>query len=212
MLSMPVVAYVLIYTSNRYSFRNSLTFEPVPASGYESRIAYLNSNEQMFFHLGFRKIDEFYLKTSHPVVAYVYRHEQYPVLFWDYDMQVVKFCDLVTRFDNGYSLTTTNGKNGGAFPRPDEHLLQAFPLIPADGLLDQHLQGVQFLTQREFHICEDQTGGHRERFLEQFLEAGEKLRTPLSPIQMVYSMATNYKERHAKPIRDQVFAKTVRMP
>ena len=212
LLTIPVFGYVALYAMNRYSFRSSLNYEPIPATGCETAIEWLRNNESLCLQLGFRKIDEFRLKLSHPLVTYVYVNEQYPLSFLDYVIETVRCCDLITRFDNGYSLTTSNGKNGGSVPRPDEHLLQAFPSMGLEGLLDQHLQAVRFLTQRGFHIRPDQIENLRKRFLEQFLEDGKKLTTPLSPIQIVYWLATNYKERHAKPIMEQVLAKTVRLP
>lgn len=206
------LGYIQLYATNRYNFRSTVQLEPIPESGYEKRIAGLDANQNALAGLGFTKIDEFYLRVSPDTVAYSYRHEQYPITLVDYDMQAAKFCDMVTQFDNGYTLTTTNGQNAGVVPLPENRLGQQFPRAGFADLLHAHLDAGQFLHERGFQPSRLQSEIYRQSFLEHFHEAGNYMKSPLSPIKLLYRMATNEKKRYARPIRQQHLANTIRLP
>jgi hypothetical protein len=212
LLCLPLLAYVQIYSAGRYNFRDSLTFEPIPDTGYEQRIKELDLNRQIWESLGFRKFDEFYLRLSTDVVAYAYYHEQYPINLCDYHMQSVRSCDLITRFDNQYTLTTSNGKEAGTAPRAEQNLLQVFPSSFSPELLERHLQAGQFLHERGFRVTPSPIHNFRKWFMEDFMKAGEKLKEILMPVKMIYWMATDRKQKYMKPIQQQFLAKLVRLP
>lgn len=211
-LCMPLLAYAQIYAVGRYNFRDSLEFEPIPLAGYEQRIKELDLNQQIWQSLGFRKFDEFYLRLSTDVVAYAYYHEQYPIQLCDYHMQSVKSCDLTTKFDNQYSLTTANGKDAGTAPRPEQNLLQVFPPAFFPELLERHLQAGRFLYERGFRVRQPETHNFRNWFMESFMESGKELKEPLMPLKMIYWMATDRKQKYMKPIQQQSLAKLIRLP
>lgn len=214
LLCMPLLAYAQIYAAGRYNFRNSLQFEPIPGTGYERRIKELDFNQQIWQSLGFRKFDEFYLRLSADVVVYAYYHEQYPVQLCDYHLQNSKTCDLITKFDNQYTLTTCSGKEGGTTPRPEENLLQVFPQAFFPELLHRHLQAGQFLYERGFRVdaLPPDASHFRNWFMESFMKTGEMFKNPLSPIKMIYWMATNRKQKYMKPVQQQFLAKLIRLP
>src|SRR5687768_14750555 len=85
LLALTVLGYVQIYAANRFSFRDSLELQPVPETGYEKRILWLDKNQRELADLGFTKTDEFYARTASDVVTYAYRHERYPITLLDYD-------------------------------------------------------------------------------------------------------------------------------
>jgi hypothetical protein len=212
LLCMPLLAYAQIYASGRYNFRDSLNFEPIPNSGYEQRIKDLDLNRQIWEGLGFRKFDEFYLRLSTDVVVYAYYHEQYPVQLCDYHMQSIRSCDLITKFDNQYSLTTASAKEAGTSPRPEKNLLQIFPSAFFPELLQRHLQAGQFLHEQGFRVMPTPTHNFRKWFMEDFMKAGEKFKEILMPVKMVYWMATDRKQKYMKPIQQQFLAKLIRLP
>jgi hypothetical protein len=211
-LCMPLLAYAQIYASSRYNFRDSLKFEPIPPAGYEQRIRELDFNQQIWESLGFRKFDEFYMRISTDVVVYAYYHEQYPVQLCDYHMQSIKSCDLITNFDNQYSLTTANAKEAGTAPRPEKSLLQVFPDAFLPELLQRHLQAGQFLYERGFRVRQPETHSFREWFMESYMEAGKMFKNPLSPIKLIYWMATGHKQKYMKPVQQQFLAKLIQLP
>lgn len=214
LLCMPPLAYAQIYAASRYNFRASLQFEPIPSAGYEQRIRELDLKQQIWQNLGFRKFDEFYLRLASDVVVYVYYHEQYPVQLCDYHMQNTKACDLITKFDNQYSLTTCSSKAAGTAPRPEENLLQVFPQAFLPELLQRHLQAGQFLYERGLRVepLLPEASYFREWFLESFMKSGEMFKNPLAPIKLIYWMATNRQQRYMKPIQQQFLAKLIQLP
>lgn len=213
LLLMPVTAYAQMVIFNQYTFRNSLELQPIPESGYEKRLVVLALNEQLLSNLGFRKIDEFFMKTSTDLIAFVYRHDQYPVTFCDYHVGGDKqWSDLITRFENEYSLTTSNSKYGGVIKRDKEFLLQNFESRLFQELLNQHLQAGKFLSGQDFQVKNLQSENFRQWFTDGFKKEGKKLRNPIMPLKIMYGMATNYKQRYAKPIQQQFLAKMLQLP
>jgi hypothetical protein len=212
LLCMPPLAYAQIYAVGRYNFRDSLKIEPIPGKGYEQRIQDLDLNQQIWENLGFRKFDEFYLQLSSDVVVYAYFHIQDPVYLCDYHMQHVKSCDLITTFQNQYTLTTANAKDAGTAPRPEQNLLQIFPAAFFQELLQRHLQAGQFLYERGFRVETQNKYKFRKEFMESFMKSGERLKNPLMPIQMIYWMITNRKEKYMKPVQQQFLAKQIQLP
>lgn len=212
LLCTPLLAYAQIYASGRYNFRDSLQFEPIPRAGYEQRIKELDLSRQILENLGFRKFDEFYLRLSTDVVVYAYYHEQYPVQLCDYHMQNLKFCDLVTNFADQYCLTTSSSKAAGTVPQPEKNLLQVFPQAFFPELLQRHLQAGQFLYERDFRVRQPDERHFRKWFMESFMKTGEIFKNPLSPIKMIYWMATDRKQKYMKPIQQQFLAKLIQLP
>ncbi|MEP6901819.1 MAG: hypothetical protein ABJA66_08720, partial [Actinomycetota bacterium] len=101
---MPVNVYLQIYASQQFSFRNSIQIENIPPTGYEKRIAELNSNEELLNNLGFDRFDEFYLPTTSDIVIYAYKHCDLPLILCQYHLAAGVWFDLMTDFENDFSL------------------------------------------------------------------------------------------------------------
>lgn len=202
-LLLPVLTYVQLCAANRYSFRKSLDFEPLPVKGYESRLADLGANERIWNSLGFKKFDEFYLRLSNDVVGFVYQHENYPVVACDYHFGSVRACDLVTRFKDGYSLDTASSASAGLIPRPAERMLQSFPGLTIDELLARHLEAGLFLHERGLRIEKIYLSDFREEFLKDYHLAGNEIGGALGPIKLFYWSATDRQKMYAKPVAEQ---------
>jgi hypothetical protein len=195
--------YGLIFASNLFSFRIGLDFEEIPSKGYELRISDLEQNKRVLQNLGFRQFDKFYLRTSTDVVSYAYLHEHFPVIFCDYHFGITKACDLVTNFENGYTLTTSNIPSAGNIPRPTKKMLQIFPDMTPDALLRNHLQSVEFLKFKGLRIELLAPEDFRLEFMKAYL--GERKNTIglLSPIKLLYWMMSGQKMMYMKPVQKQ---------
>jgi hypothetical protein len=211
LLTFVPVAYVQIYLTNRYNFRDSVRMEPVP-SGNGFRVLRLDDNQEKLAGFGFTKIDEFYLDLAPDVIAYVYRSEQHPITLLDYNVKIMTFVDLVTRFDNGWMLNTSDTKHAGASPVPENKLLQVFPYASFPDVLKAHLDAVEFLKQRGFQPSAVQSENYREAFMEHYRRDGKFATGILSPVKIVYRAVTGKKKRHFMPVQQQVIEKLVKLP
>ena len=211
-LSIPVLTYLMIFATNLYSFRISLDFAEIPAKGYGSRVIDLKQNERNLFGLGFLKFDEFYWRIATDAVVYAYTNETRTVVLCDYHLGGVKFCDFVTNFERGYSLTTSNTASSGNVPRSNKKMLQIFHGATFSEALKNHLQAVEFLKQKGFRVEHWHIHSFRLRFAKAFLSERENTIGLLSPVKLLYWMATNYKFRYMKSVQQQFLAKTLELP
>lgn len=211
-LSIPVLVYLMIFATNIYSFRISLDFEKVPEKGYGSRIFDLKTHERNLYGLGFKKFDEFYWRTATDAVVYAYTNDDRSIVLCDYHLGAVQFCDLVTNFEGGFSLTTSNASSSGNIPRPNKKMLQIFHGAVFSEALRNHLIAVEFLKQKNFRVRAWQIPNFRMRFAKEFLSQRENTIGLLSPVKLLYWMATNYKLRYMQPIQQQFLAKTLELP
>ena len=211
-LSIPVLVYLMIFATNLYSFRIALDFEKIPAKGYGSRIVDLKQHETNLFGLGFKKFDEFYWRTATDAIVYAYTNDTRTVVLCDYHLGAVTFCDLVTNFEGGFSLTTSNTSSAGNIPRSNKKMLQIFHGAVFSEALRNHLIAVEFLKQKGFQVRHWKIHNFRMRFAKAYLSERENTIGLLSPIKLLYWMATNYKIRYMKPIQQQFLAKTLELP
>lgn len=144
-IGLPVLAVVLVIVSVLYNFRQSLKMNNIPAHGYGSRIKDLDREAGKVYGLGFKKIDQFYLKTIPDSVTYVFQHEKEPFSLCIYHMGQKMVCDMLTRFENDYHLTTTDSVDAGMAPRPKKSLMQIFPRQPYATLVQQHRQALAYV-------------------------------------------------------------------
>src|SRR5262245_43094512 len=103
LMALPLVAYGQIYALNRYNFRDSLDFELIPDKGFEKNREALELAGDELADLGFIKFDEFCLRLSSNVIAYIYHHRTEPIYFCQYDFGTFQMSDFVTKFDNGFT-------------------------------------------------------------------------------------------------------------
>lgn len=206
-LFVPVLIYLMIFATSLYSFRIALDFEKIPAKGYGMRIIDLKQNQRVLFSVGFKKFDEFYWRIAADALVYAYFNADRTVILCDYHLGAVKSCDLVTNFQAGYSLTTSNAASAGNIPRGNKKMLQIFEGAGYSELLKNHLQSIEFLNQKGFKVKVWRVEDFRIEFAKAYL--GERKNTIglLSPVKLIYWMATNYKVRYMKPIQQQFMAK-----
>ena len=206
-LLLPPVAYGQIYALNRYTFRKSLDFEAIPAKDFPDRLTQLDENSRKFSQLGFVKFDEFLLRTSTNVVAYIYQHQTEPIYLCNYHFGQFEFSDLVTSFEDDFTLTTADTKKAGNVPRPNENMLQIFDGRPIDELLSHHLQAIQFLQTQGFSPKQLFPESFRTVFLKSYFEVGKKVTSLASPAKLVYWMASGVNKKYCKTVQQQYLAK-----
>lgn len=212
LILIPVNLYAQIYASQQYSFRDSIRLDEIPSGGYEKRIAELNSQIEHLYNLGFAKFDEFYLNASNDAVCYAYSHEELPIIFCQYHFEKSIFCDFDTRFENGYTLTTSNTKFSSICEiRPENLLLQAFPELSVEELLTKHQQSLSFLEHQGFVSQKNASNNFRNNFLEEYLETGKKVKGILAPFKVAYLLYYGDKVKHTKTIQEQFLSKTLRL-
>lgn len=209
--SIPVLVYAMIFATNLYSFRISLDFEKIPAKGYGMRVIDLKQNERRLYGLGFKKFDEFYWRIAAEAVVYVYVNEERTVVICDYHLGSFKFCDLITNFSNGFSLTTSSAANSRNIPRSNKKMLQIFDGAVYSELLRNHLQSVEFLKQKGNQVKIWRTENFRLEFIKAFLRERKNTITLLSPFKFLYRIATNHKAKYMMPIQQQ-FAEAALSP
>lgn len=141
----PLLVIALTYGSFSYSFRQSLRIEPIPNKGYTSRIRSLDIEKIKVDNLGFEKVDDFYLKMIPDTLIYVFKHKEEPVYLCLYHLGVKTTCDFVTRYGDGYSLTTCNNIDGGMTPRPEKSLLQIITKVTYTDMFGIHMKAHNFL-------------------------------------------------------------------
>ncbi len=212
LFSTPFLLYGQLYFSTRYNFRSSLQLEPIPEKGYEKRLSTLNSNEYQLRNLGFVKFDEFYLQISTDVVVYVYENPEKNLILCDYNFGSFNYIDLVSKYEEGYSLTTSNTENAGLIPRSDKTMLQVFLNHSLDELVARHLHTEGFLAQKGFIKDEFDLTYFREWFLSEYHKAGDVVNNTLGPAKSIYWMLSSNKMKYVKPVQEQFLAKTLQLP
>jgi hypothetical protein len=209
---LPLLAYGQIYALNRYTFRDSLDFEMIPEKGYQKRREALDLKKNELAELGFINFDEFYLRLSNDVIAYIYRHQAEPIYFCHYHLGTMEFYDLVTKFDNGFSLTTADSKNAGSIPRPKNKMLQIFEGREIEELLHHHLEAVKFLESQGFKTSPLYLSNFRSDFLNSFLEVGREVRGVFAPPKLIYWMVSGVSQNYCKSVQQQYLAKKLLLP
>jgi hypothetical protein len=91
-------------------------------------------------------------------------------------------------------------------------MLQIFHGAVFSEALRNHLIAIEFLKQKGFQVRYWKIHNFRMRFAKAFLSERENTIGLLSPIKLLYYMATNYKFRYMKPIQQQFLAKTLELP
>lgn len=200
----PLLIIVLTYLSFMYNFRDSLAIQPIPAHGYSARRRELDQAAQEIRILGFHKFDEFYLKTIPDSASYFFRHEQEPAIFCLYHLGKKMTCDLVTRYENLITLTTSNVVDAGMAPRPDKQLLQIFPGKSFMQLLNEHVESHRFILGQGIRTYNLGTNDFRHYFMKSFHEQGTYMsRSFFWPIQLVVRTVLQSGRAYCSSIRQQ---------
>lgn len=211
-LFVPVLTYVQIYLTFQASGRESLVFEPIPDTGYEKRLKALDTNEAIFSQFGFRKFDEFHLRTIPDLICYVYHHEQYPILAQHMHADALEAIAFETKFENGASLETSNSKNAGLITLEKTKMLQAFPGRSFDEILHKHFESVNYLRQNGYMPKPLSLPLFRQELMDELKIQLRKTKTLSAPIRMFYRLYFGKRNIYQKSIQAQQLAKTLALP
>jgi hypothetical protein len=200
----PFLIIGLIYGSFLYRFRESLKMETIPNSGYKKRTDALDRESIRIEALGFRKIDQFYLKTIPDSVTYVFKHEREPICFCIYHFGKKFACDYVTRYRNGFFLTTSDAIDSGMTPRPSKALLQIFPDQTYEKLLNEHRAAHAYINRNSINIFDIPETEFRFYFMKCLHEQSEYIRKyPFWPILLLIRTLIQYGRKFCRTVPDQ---------
>jgi hypothetical protein len=203
-IGLPILTVLLVIASVYFNFRESLQMQDVPTHGYAPRIRDLDQEAREIEPLGFRKTDQFYLKTIPDSVSYVFKHESEPFYLCVYHLGQKFFCDVLTRFENDYHLTTNNTVDSGISTRPEKSLLQIFPHQPYRELLDRHKESFEYIKQsgiRPFDIAELE---FRRYFMKSYREHASYMKKLfLWPVALIFRTLSRPGKAYCKSIKEQ---------
>lgn len=204
-----LTSVVAFFAINRvmlaYNSRAMLRLLPIPERGYDGRRETLERDESRIFNLGFRKTDEFYVKSLGDIVIYVYEHRSEPVNLCVYHTGLKSHCDFITRFDGDVSLTTTSVSSGaGAVRRPANRLAQIFTEADYGAMFESHLNGVAFMARHSLRPAGLADTPFRQLFVKSVKEFNDHSRRDrLFLLKFVGGMATASAQRYKKPLEQQ---------
>jgi hypothetical protein len=203
-IAAPVLTILLIYASFLYSFRQSLKMEAVPTHGYDARIQALDQAARSVEALGFQKIDQFYLKMIPDSVTYVFKHQHDPCYFCLYHLGQKMTCDVVTRFENEFYLTTSDSVDAGMTPRPKKALLQIFPGQSYQNLFLKHKEAYEYIDQNGIHTFDFAGEEFRYYFMKSLREQEAYIRkTFFWPLMLLIRTVSRHGRIYCRSIRDQ---------
>ncbi|HEX6184874.1 MAG TPA: hypothetical protein VFZ44_13395 [Pyrinomonadaceae bacterium] len=187
-----------------FNARAMLRLLPIPKRGYDRRREALERDESQLFNLGFRKTDEFYLKSLSDVVVYVYEHGSEPVRLCVYHTGLKSYCDFITKFDGDVSLTTTVAASAGAVKRPPHRLAQIFTDMDYGAMFESHQSGVAFMMRHSLRPLGLSAVPFREFFEKSIREYNDfSRRERFFLLKFVGGMATASAQRYKKPLEQQ---------
>lgn len=152
------------------------------------------------------------MRTASDAVVYVYKHESLPITLADFDFEAARFTDLITRFDNGISLTTTTEPNLGVVLPLENQMVHAAGQNDPTMLLESHLENIAFVRDRGFGYSQLQSETYRQHVLRNFLAQGKRNRSLWAPALMIYRIYFKKDVSFSRSIRDQVNSGTLALP
>lgn len=211
-LFIPALVYTQLLVSNSYTFRQNLSIEPIPETGYEKRIHDLETSQPLLSELGFVKFDEFYLRLSNDSIAFAYQHQSLPIIALEYHFEHLKSIDFNTRFQDEISLTTTSLEQTQLLERSDKKLFQSFPELNFRQLFEKHIEAIEFMRAQGFEPVGKDLRNFRQKLLDNFREIGEKYKGFLSPFKVLYVYFSANKYEYRKTIQEQFLARSFKLP
>ena len=204
LVTLVVMFFVINQSLMAFNARAMLVPRPIPARGYEGRREGLGRDEREILRLGFRKTDEFYLRTISDAVIYVYRHETEPVVLCTYHLGLKTFCDFVTKFEDDITLTTTSGSGVGTTRRPARRLAQVFGNLGYGAMYAAHARASAFIAQHSIRTADVPAAAFREFFVASVKEYNAHAREErFFLMKFVGGMATSAGKRYRMPLERQ---------
>jgi hypothetical protein len=212
LIVIPLLIIAFTYGSFNYSFRSTLKAVNIPSKGYSSRIKELDIDAKKVDNLGFEKWDDFYLKMIPDSIVYVFKNKEEPVYLCLYNFGSKKTCDLFTRYENDYTLTTCNTVDGGMTPRSQKSLLQIVTNVSYENLFEIHKKAHEFLKNkglRKFDIAKQE---FRQYFLKSIHEYAQFVRKyPFWPVLLIFWTVIKRGRVYCKKIETQYNNGTVQL-
>ena len=203
-IALPLLTILLVIGSVYYNFRESLQLQEVPRHGYGARLKELDREAGKLETLGFRKITEFYLKAIPDSVTYVFKHDKEPFYFCIYHLGQKYSCDIVTRFEDNYYLTTCDSVDGGMAPRPKKSLLQIFPNQSFSEFVERHREGVAYMEQSGIRLFDLAEMEFRHFFIKNYREHADYMKKLFFwPVALIIRTITKPGRVFCNPIKKQ---------
>jgi hypothetical protein len=200
----PILTVGLVLGAFYYNFRESLQMEAVPKYGYAPRLRDLDNAAAQVTPLGFRKIDQFYLKAIPDSVSYIFKHEKEPFYLCVYHIGPKHVCDFITRFENDYYLTTANTVDAGMAPRPPKALLQIFPDQSYQTMLSYHMESYRYISENGIRVFDISEGEFRYYFMKSYREhAAYMKKLFLWPVALIIRTITRPGKVYCRTIKEQ---------
>lgn len=204
LIIVPLLIILFTIGSFTYSFRKSLQIKPVPKSGYDKRIKELNIDAHTLEKIGFDKWDEFFLKMIPDSVIYVFKYRHDSIYFCLYHFGSKKTCDIFTRYNDDFTLTTCNAIEGGMTPRPAKALLQIITKLSYNELLDIHQKTNTFLQAKGLKELDIPKQEFQEYFLKSIREQADHVRKyTFWPILLIFWTITQRGKKYCRQIENQ---------
>lgn len=144
-LALPIGTVIAVY-------RSILALEeahrhpcPMPYPGLETAASSLDAYESEWRELGYTPVTTFAILGQVPAVIRLYAHKTEPRFGGQYVTNGVVSADVLSRFEDGWDLTTGNSRNAGGFPRRVKDLMQLFPGASVSDLDRSHRDAEKFL-------------------------------------------------------------------
>lgn len=181
---------MIIYTSI-YNFRKDLVFQPVDQVKHFERIKQMESDTCRILKMGFNKIDEFYLQLIPDSITYIFKHVSEPVYLNLYHMGPKIIPDVITLFDDDFSLTTSSVPDAGNIPRGEREFLQVYENASYEILVEEHRKSVEFLKSKKLITKEVTQEEFRDEFMKSLQESGRRIMShTLWPLLLLFWVVT----------------------
>ena len=204
LVTMLVMFFVINQSLMSFNARAMLVPLPIPARGYEGRREALGCDEREIFGLGFRKTDEFYLRTLSDIVVYAYKHETEPVFLCVYHIGLKTFCDFVSKFEEDITLTTTSASGVGTTGRPARRLAQVFGGLGYGAMFAAHVRASAFIAQHSIRKADVPAAAFRDFFVASVREYNAHAREQrFFVLKFAVGMAASAGKRYRMPLERQ---------
>jgi hypothetical protein len=201
---MPVFFVLLLYATGAYNFGKSLELEEVPSKGYHSRLRELDGKVLEIADLGFRKIDQFYIKSMPDSVSYVFKHGKDPVFLLLHHFGRQMFVEIFTRYSDDFSLNTSANITSGTVPPLPKNFLQIFPGKAYKYLFERHVEGHEFLIAKGLKPFDIHESEYRFFHKESARENIENIkRMFLWPLRLTFRLLFQQGRVYCRPVMEQ---------
>lgn len=208
----PLDVIALTVFSFLYNFRGNVRPEPVPGRGFDSRRADLDRSIPILESMGFKKIDEFFLKIIPDALVYCFQHSNGTTYVCLYHLGPKQFADAISLYNNEVSLTTGMSPDGGNIPPKDRAILQIFPNASLETLLQRHADGVEFLRGKGYEPISHSPSTFREEFMRAFREVGVRVqKMAFWPVLLIFWVVTSRGQVYLKSVEEQFRAGMIKI-